>query len=108
LPFDCDECRRSSETCERPQGLDHNGETNKAYGSSIIEWPRCPAHYMYARRWGMDALPLSDIVAQVYDRGDHRAPNAPAGLCRIVFEWLRCRELPQTLFANRAAKRAKT
>jgi len=108
VPHNCDECRLPKGSCESPRGLNGDGKLTRGDDPAcVVSWPSCPGRFFRLRRHGQDALPLSEIVAGVHDRGDHRLPDAPAGLVRIVTEWSRQRKLPRTLMRNRATKDAE-
>lgn len=104
VPRDCTACRLPHGTCDKPRGLDGDGRLTRGDDPGcVVSWPACPGRYAALRRHGQDAILLSDVVEELHDRGDHRAPNAPAGLVRVVSEWRRCRKLPRLLAKSRAA-----
>ena len=88
--------------CDISRGLNGDGSLTRGDDPScVVVWSDCPGKHLALRRHGQEVMPLSDIVAQIHDRGDHRLPHAPAPIVRLVTEWARCKDLPQQLLSNK-------
>jgi len=97
---DCETCDMPD--CDSPYLLDAKGNVlSRGYG--VVHWDRCPGNYLHEREYNGNTWRLSDIVAWLFELGEHRKTGMGAAGRVLYQEFLRLRDLPNIIERNKIA-----
>jgi len=90
--------------CNVPMAMLADGSLNDRLGHPdyVTSWTGCPMQWARLRTWGLDELPLSEIVKFEIERDTHKRRDIPAGDARIYREYLTLEPWIESIYFEKA------